>query len=191
MQYGTLYENEYHFQLEHVLTLVTDRQQHAATLDKSAQRGAPRLNAHARAVLAELRAAGCHPTATDLFATVRAQHPRIGLATVYRALARLEAAGLAVEVARDAQGRHYDARTDPHDHAACTVCGGLIDVERPAISLPDAYLAAARAHGHEVRGFEIRYYGRCAACRTASAGMNTEASGGAQAAGSRSMNAHE
>jgi Fur family ferric uptake transcriptional regulator/Fur family peroxide stress response transcriptional regulator len=119
-------------------------------------------------VLAALRAATNHPTAAEVYDLMRPEHPRLGRATVYRALAALAAAGLAVEVARDALGRHYDARTTPHDHAVCTICGALLDVDRPSRALPDDFLAAAIARGHEVQGFAVRYYGRCAACRATS-----------------------
>lgn len=124
----------------------------------------PRLGPHAQAVLATLRAAQRHPTAAALYDDVRRQHPRLGRATVYRALAALESAGLVVEVWRDALGRHYDARTDPHDHAVCVVCGRVADVERPSAPLPDAYIAAVTAGGYEVAGYEVRYLVRCPAC---------------------------
>jgi Fe2+ or Zn2+ uptake regulation protein len=128
---------------------------------------------HDDAVLAALRATTTHPTAAELYDAVRLTHPRIGRATVYRALQRLEAAGLAAEVARDSFGRHYDARVDRHDHAVCCACGRVLDVLTPA-TLPDAVLAplvqAARAHGIAVTSYEIRLYGRCAACRDAASG---------------------
>lgn len=124
-----------------------------------------RLSAHARAVLEILRAARQHPTAAELYEDARRAHPRLGQATVYRALAALEAAGLAVEVWRDALGRHYDARTEAHDHLICTRCGGVSDVERPAAALPAAFTGAAEQCGGQVASYEVRYYGVCAACR--------------------------
>jgi Fur family transcriptional regulator, peroxide stress response regulator len=126
-----------------------------------------RVGAHARAVLETLRASRQHPTAAELFDDVRRAYPRLGQATVYRALAALEAAGLVVEAWRDETGRHYDARTDAHDHAVCTVCGRVSDVERPPVALPPDYTAAAARSGHDVTSYEVRYYGVCADCRAA------------------------
>ncbi len=126
---------------------------------------AAHLSAHARAVLETLRAARHHPTAAELYEDVRRAHPRLGQATVYRALAALETAGLAVEVWRDELGRHYDARTDVHDHLVCTCCGRVSDVERPAAALPEEFIEAAAQRGHRVAGYEVRYYGMCADCR--------------------------
>ena len=131
---------------------------------------ARRLAPHDDAVLAALRETACHPTAGELYDAVRRRYPHMGRATVYRALQRLEAAGLAVEVGRDSLGRHYDARTDRHDHAICTGCGRVLDI-LPADDLPPDLLAGlaqlARAAGVDVETYEIRLYGRCTACQEA------------------------
>lgn len=128
------------------------------------------LPPHDAAVLAALREAACHPTAAQLYEAVRLRYPSMGRATVYRALQRLEAAGLAVEAGRDSLGRHYDARTERHDHAICTRCGRVLDLDSaPADALPAALLAVlaerARAVGMAMKTYEIRLYGRCAACQ--------------------------
>ena len=131
-------------------------------------RMAQRLRRHDEAVLQALRDARTHPTAAALYDNVRRAHPRIGRATVYRALQRLEAAGLAVEVGRDNFGRHYDARVERHDHAVCSACGRVIDL-LDARSLPDETLAPlmeiARRAGFAPGTYEIRVYGHCAACQ--------------------------
>src|SRR5262249_28268654 len=74
------------------------------------------LGTHGCATPAALRAARHHPTAADLYDAVRRHHPHLGRATLSRALATLESAGLVVEVWRDTLGRHYDAPPDSHDH---------------------------------------------------------------------------
>ncbi|MGZ3679075.1 MAG: Fur family transcriptional regulator [Ktedonobacterales bacterium] len=129
---------------------------------------AQRVRRHDDAVLQALRAARTHPTAAALYDEVRRAHPRIGRATVYRALQRLEAAGLAVEVGRDSFGRHYDARVERHDHAVCSTCGKVIDL-LDVRSLPDETLAPlmkiARQAGFAAGTYEIRLYGRCATCQ--------------------------
>ncbi|HLJ80115.1 MAG TPA: transcriptional repressor [Ktedonobacterales bacterium] len=134
--------------------------------------GARALAPHDNAVLAALRETACHPTAGEVYDAVRRRYPHMGRATVYRALQRLEAAGLAVEVGRDSLGRHYDARTDRHDHAICTECGRVLDI-LPGNDLPPDLLAGltalARDAGVAVDTYEVRLYGRCAACREAQA----------------------
>lgn len=129
---------------------------------------ARRLRRHDDAVLRALRGTRTHPTAAALYDEVRRAHPRVGRATVYRALQRLESAGLAVEVGRDNFGRHYDAHVERHDHAICSTCGKVIDL-LDTRSLPDDTLAPlmeiARQAGFATGTYEIRLYGRCATCQ--------------------------
>lgn len=149
------------------------------TLQLPSQADTDGLGRHDRAVLDALRATTAHPTAAQLYGTVRARFPRVGQATVYRALARLLAAGLVVDVGRDALGRHYDARTDRHDHAICAACGWVCDLPAQANSLPPEVLApliaAGRQVGMRVTSYEVRLYGLCATCanqRTAPEGIS-------------------
>lgn len=139
-----------------------------ATVAQDPAHETQRPHRHDEAVLHALRAARTHPTAADLYDEVRQGHPRIGRATVYRALQRLEAAGLAVEVGRDSFGRHYDARMERHDHAVCSICGQVIDL-LDVRSLPPETLAPlieiARQAGFATGTYEIRLHGRCATCQ--------------------------
>jgi Fe2+ or Zn2+ uptake regulation protein len=141
-----------------------------AGTDDSRDAGARALAPHDDAVLAALRETTRHPTASELYDAVRRRYPHMGRATIYRALQRLEAAGLAIEVGRDSFGRHYDARTARHDHAVCTQCGRVHDI-LPDDDLPPDLLAGlttlARAAGVAVDTYEIRLYGRCTACQNA------------------------
>lgn len=121
-------------------------------------------------VLEALRATDQHPTAGDLYDAVRLLRPRIGRATVYRALQRLEAAGLAIQVSRDSLGRRYDARVERHDHCVCSGCGRVLDVALPLTVPPTAFeqLAEIAARcGFAASTFELRLYGRCAECQAA------------------------
>lgn len=141
---------------------------HSAPAGVADTDGGRALAPHDGAVLAALRETASHPTAGEVHDAVRRRYPHMGRATVYRALQRLEAAGLAVEVGRDSLGRHYDARTERHDHAVCTECGRVHDI-LPEDDLPADVLAElahlAQAAGVAVDTYEIRLYGRCAACQ--------------------------
>jgi Fur family peroxide stress response transcriptional regulator len=131
------------------------------------QRRPRRVGAHARVVLDALRAMPHHPTAAAIYDEVRRAQPRLGQATIYRALAALEGAGLVAVAGRDALGCHYDARTEPHDHAVCVVCGRIDDVERTTADPPHGYAAAVASSGYALAGYEVRYYGRCPNCQGA------------------------
>ena len=69
-----------------------------------------------------------HPTADDVFITVRHDIPDISLATVYKSLETLVGCGLAVKLTYGDGSARYDGRTDPHHHARCLTCGAVKDV---------------------------------------------------------------
>jgi Fe2+ or Zn2+ uptake regulation protein len=122
------------------------------------------LNTNARAVLDVLQATDRHPTALEVYETVRRVRPRIGLATVYRILHQLTEQGVISALGRDAECR-YDARTHRHDHAVCTVCGALLDIPVDIRLSSETLHAAAYATGIELVSHEVRIYGLCMKCQ--------------------------
>ena len=103
--------------------------------------------------------------AEDLRHALVATAPRIGLATVYRALGAMHRAGSITPVG-DRNGSTLYARcdrSDHHHHLVCTSCGRVVGVECP---LGHASLESASAAGHLVVRHEITLYGLCAECRT-------------------------
>lgn len=103
-----------------------------------------------------------HPTADEVFTTVRHEINDISLATVYKALETLVGCGLAVKLHFGDGSARYDARTDDHWHARCTLCGVVVDVrgaeEHPALPDSDAL------GGFQVHGFRIEVVGHCTGC---------------------------
>ena len=71
-----------------------------------------------------------HPTAEEVFQAVRAQIPKISLATVYKALEALVAIGVVDRLtAADGTGSaRYDARSDDHYHFRCLRTGTVHDL---------------------------------------------------------------
>src|SRR5713226_4458902 len=127
------------------------------------------LNENARAILDVLRMTDQHPTALEVYETVRLSRPRIGMATVYRILHQLTEQGLIRELGQNVECCRYDARTDRHDHAVCTQCGVLLDIPVD-IHLPDDVLqASAQAAGITLGAHEVRIYGRCTNCQSTNA----------------------
>ncbi|SRR5258707_544242 len=126
------------------------------------------LNTNARAVLEVLRGSERHPTAQEVYDEVRLARPRIGLATVYRILRQLAEQGVIQVWSYGSESARYDARTQRHDHACCTVCSALLDVP-VEIEMSRAELEkAAHATGLEMGSHEVRIYGRCRDCQAQS-----------------------
>lgn len=81
-----------------------------------------------RAVFEVLGALRDHPTAEDVYESVRTRVPRISLATVYKALESLVASGLARKLTGMNGTRHYDHCAEDHYHATCRSCGAIFDI---------------------------------------------------------------
>jgi len=124
------------------------------------------LNTNARAILDAVQSSQKHPTALDVYESVRQVRPRIGLATVYRILHQLTTQGLIKEFGQTSDCSRYDACTYRHDHAICTECGALLDIPLEIQLSMEELRAAAQATGLELGSHEVRIYGRCTACQT-------------------------
>ncbi len=67
-----------------------------------------------------------HPTADEIFATLKESGENIGLATVYRNLNTLAADGRIKKIV-GADGAHFDRADFPHGHFICSSCGKICD----------------------------------------------------------------
>ncbi|MEX0906837.1 MAG: transcriptional repressor [Gemmatimonadota bacterium] len=114
------------------------------------------------AVYRYLLSTEAHPTADDVFTSVRAAIPDISLATVYKSLEALVNCELAAKLSYGDGSARYDARTDPHPHARCLDCGAVLDVPG---RLDGAALAGlGPLHGFAVEGYRLELLGHCEVC---------------------------
>ena len=89
--------------------------------------------------------------------------PEISLATVYRNLNQLVAAGR-LQAVQDGRQTRYDGNLSGHDHFRCLSCGALIDIHCDTADL------AARAQatlGLQVHRVQVEIHGTCASCLAA------------------------
>jgi Fur family ferric uptake transcriptional regulator len=120
------------------------------------------------AILEALGAAEGPLTAQEVHDRARELHPTIGLATVYRNLASLEADGAvaAVHLPRDAT-RYEPAGKGHHHHFRCVQCHTVFAVQG---ACPVAILEGATLPGGlTVLGHELVFFGKCATCTGAPA----------------------
>ncbi len=68
-----------------------------------------------------------HPTAEEVFNTVRQEMPSISLDTVNRTLLTLAEIGVAFVVEGSGQPRRYDGGLEDHQHFRCLKCGKIYD----------------------------------------------------------------
>ncbi len=125
-------------------------------------RPAHRLTPQRRAILEAIQASDQHPTAAQIYAEVKKSHPHVAFGTVYKALDLLSRTGQILQLEFGDGASRFDRRTDRHDHAICTACGRLVDLD---VTLP-ANLAreASRASGFHISQHTTQFFGLCPEC---------------------------
>ena len=105
-----------------------------------------------------------HYSTEELYLKLRAEHPKIGYATVYRTLKLFAECGIAIEVDfGDGQTRFEPLNVDQHhDHLVCTHCGLVVEFTEPQIEqlqqqVAEQYDFTIERHRHEL-------YGLCSKC---------------------------
>ncbi len=68
-----------------------------------------------------------HPTAEDIYFSLKSEMPALSLATVYRNLSQLEGEGKVLRIDSSGTAR-YDGNLSNHYHLSCLICGGIFDI---------------------------------------------------------------
>lgn len=130
----------------------------AALLRSSGKRVTPQRTAVAEAVASSKE----HPSAEDVYLSVRDKLPSISLATVYKALGELREIGHLRVVPVSGKVR-FDADLGQHNHFVCDRCRKVDDIHTPVSrGMPKS---ADWLAGYEVRGAEMTFRGLCPDCR--------------------------
>lgn len=103
-----------------------------------------------------------HPTAAQIYARVKARQPRVAFGTVYKALDLLSRTGQVLQLEFGDGASRYDRRTDRHDHAICTSCGKLVDLDVPLPANLDRQ--AMKASGYTISQHTTHFFGLCPEC---------------------------
>ncbi len=108
-----------------------------------------------------LRGRTDHPSAEEIYSSVRAILPTISLATVYKVLHELVDLGeLRVVEVGDGPTR-FDPNTDQHIHVRCVTCGQLLDL--PAAEAP--VRVPPIAAGFQIIRYNLTLEGQCPTCQ--------------------------
>ncbi len=129
------------------------------------KRKALKMTAQRRAMVRSVLSNTGHFTADDAHDRLRAGGERVSLATVYRALALLEEAGvLEGHDFADGQRRYERALTrEHHDHLICIDCRAVVEFQNPAIEdLQDQVLAQ---HGFSMVHHALTIFAACQALK--------------------------
>lgn len=122
-----------------------------------------RMTRQRRIILEELKNLHSHPTADEVYETVRKRMPRISLGTVYRNLEILSQWGLAQKLDLAGARRRFDGSTEAHYHVRCLGCGQIEDV--PGEPLQNLEESVRGNTDFEIIGHRLNFLGFCPSCR--------------------------
>lgn len=112
------------------------------------------------AILGAIRKADRPLSPQEIHAAARRQLPKLGLATVYRAIRGLQEDVLLAAVAVPGEPDRYETAGKPHHHHFyCNACARVFEMH----GCPGPLNRLAPA-GFEVDGHELLLYGRCETC---------------------------
>lgn len=133
-------------------------------LRRALEEGGWRFTRQRLAVYDYLHTVDSHPTAEEVYTAIRPEHPKISLATVYKALEVLVEAKLAGKLAFAAGPARYDCRHDSHYHIRCLKTGQIRDLEtafdpRLLDKLHPSLVETLRQQGFEVTDYRLELLG--------------------------------
>jgi Fur family peroxide stress response transcriptional regulator len=105
-----------------------------------------------------------HPTAEDVYASLKQEYPTLSLGTVYRNLNFLADSKLVRKLHVGKQSIHFDACLEGHHHFVCQKCHQIYDIQNIEI---DAIISnALQKHTpHKIMDTYLILTGVCEACQ--------------------------
>jgi len=120
------------------------------------------LTKQRKVVLQVIRGAAEHLTANEVFEQSKKRLNGISFATVYNSLRFLKDEGHIAEIQFGNGASRFDRMTKRHDHALCTKCGKLVDIE---MEHPEDLVNLAASYSNfEPESLEFTLRGKCPEC---------------------------
>jgi Fur family transcriptional regulator, ferric uptake regulator len=122
-----------------------------------------RITKQRQVILEALESSLSHPTADEIYDTVRRRLPRISLGTVYRNLEIMAAQGMIQKLHVAGRQLRFDYDPKVHHHIRCVECGTLADVSvKSPASLRDM---VEDVNGYEISEVRLQLLGLCPKCK--------------------------
>lgn len=103
-----------------------------------------------------------HPTAEEVYRTLKTENPNLSLGTVYRNLNQLSEAGMLLKIPIADGSDRFDGRTDRHYHMICEKCHRVFDIELDCLDgIPSSVM---RQSGHKITQITLNLKGICSEC---------------------------
>ena len=111
------------------------------------------------AIINNLKSRYDHPTAMELYLSVREEIPNLSLGTLYRNLSQLEENGLVLRIS-DGTTDRFDGNINPHAHFKCTHCDKVYDLmsfNSDSITFSDEIVS-------KITNYSLMAFGICKYC---------------------------
>jgi len=122
-----------------------------------------KLTQHRQVILDLINESNHHWEADEVAHTLKQRGHAIGIATVYRGLAALEAQALISSVQLSDRKRYERANKSHHDHLICTSCGKIEEFINDSIERQQNL--AAKEKGFSITGHQLVIFGICRNCQ--------------------------
>ncbi len=100
-----------------------------------------------------------HPTADEIYSSLKQEHAKLSLGTVYRNLNKFSEKGEIRKIPIPGFGDRFDFNITDHEHFICNDCGRVFDVHLTN-DVPDLIAT----DGMRVTGYTLILYGTCNEC---------------------------
>ncbi|MCD6280467.1 MAG: transcriptional repressor [Deltaproteobacteria bacterium] len=121
-----------------------------------------RLTRQRKVILEELSKMKSHPTAFEVYESVRTRIPDISLGTVYRNLGLLSSRGVIKKLEVSGHKTRFDANIEKHYHVRCVFCGRIDDVPLKGIIIDNDVIS--KETGYRILGDRVEFFGICPSC---------------------------
>ena len=121
-------------------------------------KGKRRYSIQRELILDELSKSMEHPTAEELFSSLRKNYPHISLGTVYRNLKLLSDEKIITKMNFSVE--RFDFDIIPHPHFRCDLCGRVSDMR----SFSHNFESIACSDGREISRCDVIFSGICEKC---------------------------
>lgn len=104
-----------------------------------------------------------HPTAEEIYETLKKKNPSLSKTTVYNTLETLTNAGLLYRLTICPTEHRYDINTDMHHHFICKNCGKIYDIHFKCPNV-EQIKKKVTSKGHRINEVHGYFKGICKQC---------------------------
>jgi Fe2+ or Zn2+ uptake regulation protein len=130
---------------------------------KQFQESGHRFTSQRYAIYKALASSKQHPSAEELYLTVKKSQPTISLNTVYNTLETLKTVGIASKIGPEYDRARFDANQVPHHHLVCLNCKKIEDLHDK--TLGHLKLSRKARRRYRITGHHVEFHGYCYDCQ--------------------------